>query len=543
MSEFLGFKESQITNPKASTSQTESSSSSEVSDFETAADSGETTPTRSYSNPKTDTVQKNKGGRQSVRQLIDHFSSDSDSTSENRRTTRRKKSLTAEHTQLPPGGEKEIRRNMAEQTKADKLVNLYKAMAAEFIVSMNEADQSLNQNPDRTIKLGFMASLADEFEALDDYWKKIVEANDIPAVEIDFVQLMLARNKSKGRFHRIKGAILASTEIQPVVAPTTTTVRVTNPTSFGNLKLPEFWGDYVEFDNFEAQFRNTISNGNLDEGGKLAHLLNNLKGEARDYIGYDGLALKTYEQVWLELRSRYGKPWRVTRAAVKKVLDLQDPSEDPKDISRYWNQVTETCKVAERLKLSATSLILNMALLKLPTDFRSKMDDKLKVVSDKYILTRDQVAEPFNDVIAGELEKPKSVLATLGFNTATRPHNPTPTGTQQQPKKKTKWRNPNSYWCYLCATKGHKTPECNVYTSGPLVQSRLREMGRCIRCGVPFKEHGPQCSHRVSCKNHPKELHLFYACNDFKNMHHVDPMPMSNPTSSRVQQTGLQNNS
>ena len=105
MSEFLGFKESQITNPKASTSQTESSSSSEVSDFETAADSGETTPTRSYSNPKTDTVQKNKGGRQSVRQLIDHFSSDSDSTSENRRTTRRKKSLTAEHTQLPPGGE------------------------------------------------------------------------------------------------------------------------------------------------------------------------------------------------------------------------------------------------------------------------------------------------------------------------------------------------------------------------------------------------------------------------------------------------------
>ena len=52
MSEFLGFKENQITNPKASTSQTESSSSSEVSDFETAADSGETTPTRSYSNHK-----------------------------------------------------------------------------------------------------------------------------------------------------------------------------------------------------------------------------------------------------------------------------------------------------------------------------------------------------------------------------------------------------------------------------------------------------------------------------------------------------------
>ena len=433
MSEFLGFKEDQITNPRASVSQTESGSSSEVSDFETAADSGETTPTRSCSNTKTDTVKKNKGGRQSVsvRQLINHFSSDSDSASDNIRTTRRKKSVTADHTQLPPGGEKEIRKNMADQVKAEQLVNLYQAMADEFIISMNETDQSLNLNPDRSTKLGFMASLADEFETLDTYWNKIVEANDIPSVKIDFVKLMLARNKSKGRFHRIKGAILASTEI-PVAAPITTTVKVTNPTSFGNLKLPEFWGDYIEFDNFEAQFRNTISNGNLDEGGKLAHLLNNLKGEARDYIGYDGLAQKTYEQVWNELRSRYGKPWRVTRAAVKKVLDLKDPSEDPKDISRYWNQVNETCKVAERLKLSATSLILNMALLKLPTDFRSKMDDKIKVVSDKYILTRDQVAEPFNDVIAGELEKPKSVLATLGFNTATRPHYLTPTGTQQQ---------------------------------------------------------------------------------------------------------------
>ena len=53
----------------------------------------------------------------------------------------------------------------------------------------------------------------------------------------------------------------------------------------------------MEFDNFEATFRNLINNGNLDEGGKLAYLMHNLQGEAKEFIGRDGLAEKTYEDV------------------------------------------------------------------------------------------------------------------------------------------------------------------------------------------------------------------------------------------------------
>ena len=260
-----------------------------------------------------------------------------------------------------------------------------------------------------------------------------------------------------------------------------------------------------------------------------------------------GLQKKTYEQVWGELRSRYGKPWRITRAAVRKIIDIKDPSGDPADISRYWNQINETCKVAERLKLSATSVILNMALLKLPTDFRSKMDDKLKVVSEKYILTREQVAEPFNDIIAGEVEKPRNVLATLGFSTAAAAApNPNTRGAQQ-PNKHGLRKGKKKAYCFLCSTGGHKSPECPIYTSGPRVQSRLRDMGRCIRCAVPFKEHGQECSHRVGCRDHPDERHLYFACNDFRNIHHTDPRaPMlqqrpTQPPGNRNQQPGHQN--
>ena len=290
--------------------------------------------------------------------------------------------------------------------------------------------------------------------------------------------------------------------------------------------LPKFRGDYVEFDNFEATFKNLINNGSLDDGGKLAYLMHNLEGEAKDFIGRDGLAEKTYEDVWTELRSRYGKPWRITRAAVKGILDIKDPQDNAQDITRYWNQINEACKVAERIKLSATSIILNMALLKLPTDFRSKMDDKLKTVSDKYILTRAQVAEPFNDIIAGELDKPNTIIATLGFNTttATGPNNNAKTGGYNN-KPYNRRGGDITLYCMLCSKKGnHKSHTCPKYTSGPAVQNRLRDMGRCIRCAVPFAEHGAECSHRVSCKAHPGQRHLFFACATYRNYHYEAPL-------------------
>ena len=78
------------------------------------------------------------------------------------------------------------------------------------------------------------------------------------------------------------------------------------------------------------------------------------------------------------LKQRFGKPWIVTRAAVKKLMDIPDPVETPSDITRYWNQLIETCKIIERRKLMTTAVKLNMGLLKVPVDFRAKMDDKLK---------------------------------------------------------------------------------------------------------------------------------------------------------------------
>ena len=222
-------------------------------------------------------------------------------------------------------------------------------------------------------------------------------------------------------------------------------------------------------------------------------------------------------------------------------MDIESPKNEPKDISRYWNQINEACKVAERLKLTASSVILNMGLLGLPVDFRSKMDDKLKPLSSDYILTRGMTAEPFNDVIAGEIEKPSKIHATLGFNTMIQPH------VQHQSTPNTNKRHNNKqkggakyFYCLLCGRKQgnyHKTWQCPIYNTGALNRERMRVMGRCNQCATPLIEHGVECSHRAHCSAHPQQRHVFWLCLNWRNSTaHQQQPPQQQPQQQQQQQ-------
>ena len=356
---------------------------------------------------------------------------------------------------------------------------------------------------------------------------------DTEGVDIEKVDLTVSRTKYYRRINRIKGHIDSLTQ---AAAPSagTGTIQVVNQTSFGHLDLPTFDGDYTEFDNFEGNFRSLIESANLDEGKKRAFLLNKIQGEAKAYIGQQGLASKSYENIWEELRQRYGKPWRITRATVKKLLDIPDPTNTPQEITRYWNNLIEVCKMAERHKLTATSLILNMGLLKLPVEFRSKMDDKLKPLSPEYILTREVIAEPFNDVIAGELDKPNSLMATLSFNTTTsqgssNSYGKTPAGNGPYGKQRV-------FLCMLCGkkSKSHKTWQCPIYNTGQLAIERMQKLGRCTNCAGSRNEHGVDCSHRhkFNCIYHPG-IHLFWFCPKYVN-------PTAYKALQQMQQPGWQ---
>ena len=334
-----------------------------------------------------------------------------------------------------------------------------------------------------------------------------------PDIILNFELLEIAANKIKIRTKKVRGYLKAATQVE---VSRERSIKVINPTSFGDLALPEFDGDFTVFEPFEGNWRKLMDIAKLDDGSKKAYLLKCLKGEARDYIGSDGIAAKNYEEIWTELRQRYGTPWRVTRAAVKKMLNIPDPRDDSKDILRYWNEITEACKTAERLEMTASSIILNMALLKLPADYRSKMDDKLKPLCKDYVLTRQMVTEPFNDVIAIELERPRNIISTLGFSTSVastdqnqRQHFPPRTGKSGGKPK---------IFCLLCQMRTtHLASDCTVYPRGQQARARLQQLGRCGNCATVRDEHGEKCSHRAVCSAHPYQRHHHWVCNSFAN--------------------------
>ena len=73
--------------------------------------------------------------------------------------TRRKKSKTSEHIEIPLGGEKELRKRMAAQLKANNAVKFFKAFHEDMTETLNEADRDLSANANRNILFGHLEGI------------------------------------------------------------------------------------------------------------------------------------------------------------------------------------------------------------------------------------------------------------------------------------------------------------------------------------------------------------------------------------------------
>ena len=118
---FRGFRPDDLVDPRESEDNQATESNSEVSDYDSTLSSRETTPTRSHTQEVSTVLRNKETSRVSVRQLVDQFS-DSDTT-EGSVVGRRRRKNTQEHIELPAGGEKELRRQMAAQDQVMKPLN------------------------------------------------------------------------------------------------------------------------------------------------------------------------------------------------------------------------------------------------------------------------------------------------------------------------------------------------------------------------------------------------------------------------------------
>ena len=229
-------------------------STSEQSEYDSTVSSRDSSREGSpsgFPNQEANTVQRsNQESKSLVRRLVDQFSnSDSDTTDKASYTTRRKRSRTLQHTELPLGGERELRKKMATQAHADEAIKVWKALTSLFKTTLDEADQAIDNNGHRTLLLGHKAGIVALEDDLVKAWESVESFFDKSDIVIDKASLIVLKNKARSRCHKVKGQIEALTELE-VTTGSTSTIQVVNPTSFGDLVLPEFHGDYTEYESF-----------------------------------------------------------------------------------------------------------------------------------------------------------------------------------------------------------------------------------------------------------------------------------------------------
>ena len=297
-SKFKGFDSEGQPVPSGSASTDNSDSNTEVSEYESTVNSTESSPIKRPntfdSRDRNTTPTRAKALRSgNVKKLTEHFSSDSDTTEQHPPTTRRRRSVSVEHQQLPLGGERELRKKMAAQAQLKADIEMWQTYIGTLKVTLDEAQQSFDQKKSRSILLGHAAEINACQEATDQAWEYVEPHLQDPSVSTERKELLLTKTKSRLRCCKMLAIIIAETEVPTALAgPHVGCLK--NQTSFGDLALPEFSGDFTVFESFEGNWRGTISNGSFDDGAKKAYLLRSLKGEAKDFIGVDGLAEKTY---------------------------------------------------------------------------------------------------------------------------------------------------------------------------------------------------------------------------------------------------------
>ena len=107
-----------------------------------SSDQEASTPERAYEREDGNTVRRGRN-RLSVRELVGHFSQSDSETGETERTSRRR-SNNLEHTEIPPGGEREINRRVKMQTNAELAMKIRSTQNKELKEDMKEASKSLD---------------------------------------------------------------------------------------------------------------------------------------------------------------------------------------------------------------------------------------------------------------------------------------------------------------------------------------------------------------------------------------------------------------
>lgn len=287
------------------------------------------------------------------------------------------------------------------------------------------------------------------------------------------------------------------------------------------IKLPQFSGDYTEYESFFDQFQAQIGKrSDLEPVTKLQYLKSQLKGSALDLIKNIPSIDANYQHAVDALREIYGDVDRIKRGILTKILDIASPNNNRNDLESFrisLINLTRSLKdktdysdcewiIAFMFQRKLPKAAIHQLYLRYGKNYFSieEMTDGLKHLISHMDMEDGQISKKSKatDSSTNAKHNTKTDIGTYSYHKGT---------DQAKSSSKTNLQNKGKPVCVYCNGR-HYTSECETYATVSTRQSRLKELNRCNRC-ISTQHNVDNCNIMLQdCKRCHKGKHHTALC-------------------------------
>ena len=308
------------------------------------------------------------------------------------------------------------------------------------------------------------------------------------------------------------------------------------PVNMGTSEFPKFDGK-INFYHWWAKWSHLAKVSKLGEENLEVKLKESLVDEAEALMGKTLMATGSFTQICNKLQSIYDKPIQRVQEVAEDFFETYNrkKSSSTTEHRKFIADIEDVLLRVSSEGLSAESLIMNMAVQKLPEHLKRSVQSELSRLQPNFHLTKENYCRAL-DIVTNRLDRKDEGKVVTSYNSVAKRNsnnsgkekniiNNEPTTRNDETIKtkmnSTKVSNETNKTnngkmenkLYYCSIHLQKESECDLDTPKK-VRDYLEKHDRCIRCGVHKRNHEDRCRRMYPCHKHyyEKLYHLPRTC-------------------------------
>ena len=278
------------------------------------------------------------------------------------------------------------------------------------------------------------------------------------------------------------------------------------PVNMGTSEFPKFDGK-IDYYHWWARWSHLAKVSKLNDENLEVKLRESLVEEAEDLMGKTLMATGSYVQLCSKLKAIYDKPIQRVQQVADDFFEKYNrkKSNSTVEYRKYLAELEDILLRIHTEGLTAESLMLNMALQKLPDHLKRSVQTELSHAHPDFRLTQDQYNIAF-DTVTNRLDRKDEGTVVSTYSNITSKTDDVEYEDEEQ----------------FCDIHWSYEKECDLKTPKE-VRKFLITNDRCIRCGEPKNRHGEYCKWlRYPCPKH-KDIKIFHIPETCEGEHYHHP--------------------